>query len=298
MTAGDTEVMPSTEREFSSVYHLYGPHRAGLPNLATYFRELWRRRGFASEMSRAEMRGANANTFFGQAWLVINPLMMAGVYFVLITILNPSRGAGDPLGVIAHLTGALFAFNYVSTAITTGSNSVVGAGKLLLNTAFPRLLMPMSAVRTAFFRFLPTVPVYVVFHLLAGNGFSAASVTSLYFLVCMTCFGMGLAALFATCQVYFRDTKSFLPFFIRLWMYLSPVLWTMSELRTRGSSLTFLAHFNPLVPMLAGYSEALQDATVPPTSYFLISAAWAIGAMIVGFLFFVSRERDFAVRVV
>ena len=32
--------------------------------------------------------------------------------------------------------------------------------------------MPLAAVRTAFFRFLPTVPVYLVFHLilLPGRG--------------------------------------------------------------------------------------------------------------------------------
>jgi teichoic acid transport system permease protein len=297
MTAGDTEVA-SSEREFSSVYHVYGPHRAGLPNLLTYFRELWRRRGFASEMSRAEMRGANANTFFGQAWLVINPLLMAGVYFILVTILNPGRGGLHPFTFFSHLTGALFAFTYVSTCMTAGSTAVVGAGKLLLNTAFPRLLMPLSAVRTAFFRFLPTVPVYLVFHILAGNPWKLPTIVCLYFLLCMTGFGMGLAALFATVQVYFRDTRSFLPYFIRLWMYLSPVLWTMDQLRSRGESITFLAHFNPMVPMLGGYSESLQAGTLPPASYFVISAAWALGAMIVGFLFFVSRERDFAVRVI
>ena len=43
--------------EFEPVYHFYGPHRAGLPPLVPYFRELWRRRAFAAEMSRASMRG-------------------------------------------------------------------------------------------------------------------------------------------------------------------------------------------------------------------------------------------------
>jgi hypothetical protein len=154
---------PSREsQEFEPVYHHYGPHRAGLPPLVPYFRELWHRRGFAAEMSKASMRGANTSTFFGQAWLIINPLLLAGVYYLLVTIL---RGKHEPV-LFAHLTLGLFAFNLIATAASTGATSVTGSGKLLINTAFPRLLIPLAAVRTAFFRFLPTVPVYLIFHII------------------------------------------------------------------------------------------------------------------------------------
>ena len=146
--------------EFEPIYHHYGPHRAGLPPLIPYFRELWHRRAFAAEMSKATMRGANTSTFFGQAWLVLNPLLLAAVYYVLVTII---RRQSDP-AFFAHLTLGIFAFQLVGHSITSGATSVTSSGKLLLNTPFPRLLIPLSAVRTAFFRFLPTVPVYFVFH--------------------------------------------------------------------------------------------------------------------------------------
>ncbi len=62
MTAASRE----RETDFEPVYHHYGPHRAGLPPLVPYFRELWARRGFATEMSKATMRGANTDTFSGR----------------------------------------------------------------------------------------------------------------------------------------------------------------------------------------------------------------------------------------
>ena len=58
---------------------------------------------------------------------------------------------------------------------------------------------------------------------------------SLYFLGTMVVFSMGCAAFFATLQVYFRDTSSFLPFFVRIWMYLSPVLWAPEHIADRLS---------------------------------------------------------------
>ena len=292
MTASQRERV----RDFEPVYHHYGPHRAGLPPLIPYFRELWHRRAFATEMSKATMRGANTTTFFGQLWLVLNPLLLAGVYYLLVTVI---RGENDP-AFFTHLCLGLFAFNLVSTAITSGATSVTSSGKLLMNTPFPRLLIPLSAVRTAFFRFLPTVPVYFVFHLIfLTRVWHPKMLLSLYFLGTMVVFAMGCAALFAALQVYFRDTSSFLPYFVRIWMYLSPVLWKpehIEGLLSRG--LLTLIQVNPMYSMLGGYTELLQDTAFPPPYMWVTAGAWSLVAAAIGFLFFMSREREFTVRLV
>jgi ABC-type polysaccharide/polyol phosphate export permease len=283
------------EQEFEPVYHHYGPHRAGLPPLLPYFRQLWLRRGFAAEMSRATMRSANTGTFFGQLWLVLNPLLLAGVYYLLVTII---RNRHDP-AFFTHLTLGLFAFNMVSTAITSGSTSVTSSGKLLINTAFPRLLIPLSAVRTAFFRFLPTIPVYFVFHLIfLPRQWGWTMLLSVYFLAMMIVFAMGLAAFFAALQVYFRDTSSFLPFIMRLWLYLSPVLWLPETIFNNNFPrwMLTLIQVNPMYSMLGGYADVMQELRVPSPYMWVSAAGWALGAAVIGFLFFISREREFAVR--
>jgi teichoic acid transport system permease protein len=282
-----------SESDFEPIYHHYGPHRAGLPPLVKYFRELWARREFASELSRSTMRSANTSTFFGQAWLILNPLLLAAVYYLLVTII---RNRHDP-SFFTHLLLTIFAFHLVSTAILTGSKSVTTSGKLLINTAFPRLLIPLSAVRTAFFRFLPTIPLYFVFHLiLMPRQWSWSMLLSVYFLGCMIVFSMGLAAFFATLQVYFRDTSSFLPYFVRIWMYLSPVLWLPDSVTKFSKAALTLIQVNPMYSMLGGYAESLQEGHVPPPYMWVTAAAWALASAAIGFLFFISREREFAVR--
>src|SRR5215210_9449886 len=115
------------EDEFTSQRHVYVPHAAGLPPLRSYARELWRRREFALELSRTRLRAQHFNTAFGQLWLIINPLLLAGVYFVLVDILRSgSRGAG----FFAHLMAGLFAYYFVSDAIRLSVKSVTGGGRL------------------------------------------------------------------------------------------------------------------------------------------------------------------------
>ena len=107
----------------------------------------------------------------------------------------------------------------------------------------------------------------------------------------MIVFAMGLAAFFAALQVYFRDTSSFLPFFVRIWMYLSPILWAPEHIIGRFSGpIMTLIQLNPMYSMIGGYTELLQNDAFP-TPYMWISAAvWALAAAVIGFLYFISRS--------
>jgi teichoic acid transport system permease protein len=109
---------------------------------------------------------------------------------------------------------------------------------------------------------------------------------------------MGLAAFFATLQVYFRDTSSFLPYFVRIWMYLSPVLWLPESLSHFGKAVKTMVGLNPMYSMLGGYTDLVQEGRYPSGFMWFSSAAWALVAAVIGFLFFISREREFAVRLV
>lgn len=286
-----TKAPPSS---FEPEFHVYEPHRAGLPKLRPYFAELWRRKEFAAELSKATMRAANSLTVFGQLWLVLNPLLLAGVYFLLVQILS---GGNRGEGFLAHLVAGLFAFYFVAGSLTSGASAVTGGGKLVATMAFPRLLMPLSAVRTAFFRFLPTMIVYFVIHVVSGAPWSPKMFLALYFLGAMIVFAAGMASVFAALQVYFRDTASFLPYFVRIWLYLSPVLWFPEQVTDRlpGPLATF-TELNPLYSLLGGWTDLLVRSEIPDAQLFVASAAWALVSAVAGAWFFMSRERDFAVR--
>ncbi len=276
--------------DFLGEVHVYERHRVGLPRLRPYVRQLWRRRRFAWELSRTNLRAQHFDTAFGQLWLVITPLLLGFVYFLLVDII---RGGAHPRGFLANLLAGLFAFYFVSTSISDGSKSVTGGGKLILNTAFPRLLLPISSVITAFMRFLPTLLVYAVAHAVSGLRFSPHLLWTIPVVALLVLFSTGMAILFATLQVYFRDTRSFLPYFLRIWLYLSPVLYSVHDVPDRLRPFIAL---NPLYPMLGAWTEILNDGQAPSPGFLAAGLAWAVGTLLVGTLYFMSREREFAVR--
>ena len=278
------------EDEFTAERHVYEPHRIGLPPIAPYVRELWRRRHFAFELARTNLRAQHFNTALGQLWLVINPLLLAFIYFVLVEIV--ARGDRGP-EFLAHLMAGLFAFYFVSGSVTQGARSVVGGGRLILNTAFPRTLLPLASVMTAFMRFLPTLAVYAVMHAVAGLAVGLHLLWAIAIFALLVVFASGVAMLVATAQVYFRDLSSFLPYLTRMWLYVSPVLYYAHEVPERFKPIIAA---NPLYPLLASLSDVVNKGEHPSAGLLLWGLAWAAGAFVVGALFFISREREFAVR--
>jgi len=298
-----------TVPDWDADLQVYEPHKAGLPKLRPYFRDLFGRLQFAAEFSKSGIKAAHSQTVFGQLWLVLNPLLLAVVYYILVAILQQRPGG---IGFLAHIVAGLFVFTFISASLATGAGSVTGGGRLILNMSFPRLLMPMAAVRTAFFRFLPTVPVYVLIKAIAiwtapadppeGTlplAWSPANLLGIYFLGLMVLFSIGGAAIMATLQVYFRDTSSFLPFFLRIWLYLSPVLWLAADVSAghykRFETLMLVG--NPLFSLIGGWTDLTLLGIVPPPSIWIAATVWSVVSLVAGSLFFISRERDFAVRI-
>jgi teichoic acid transport system permease protein len=276
--------------EFTSVRHVYEPHRVGLPPLGSYLRELWRRREFALELSRTDLRAQHYNTLFGQLWLILNPLLLACVYYVLVDILRARAGGID---FFAHLMAALFAYYFVTDAIRQAVRSVTGGGRLILNTAFPRLLLPGASVITAFKRFLPTIVIFLPVYFVADIPFGPELLWLFPIFLLFGLLATGMAALVAAGQVYFRDLKNFLTYALRMWLYGSPILYFAHEVPERYD---FLLLLNPLAPLLTAWSDVIDFGRAPNPADLALGAAWGLAFFVAGALFFISREREFAVR--
>jgi ABC-type polysaccharide/polyol phosphate export permease len=270
--------------------NVYEPHPIGLPPMGRYLRTLWERRQFAYELAKATLRVQHYNTALGQLWLVLNPLLLGLIYFILVYIIG---GGSRGIGFLAHLMLGLFAFRLVSTSFSQGARSVVRGGRLVLNTAFPRTLLPLSSVLTSLGQFLPTLIVYAGIHAIAGLPVGWQLVWTIPLLVLFVVFAAGAAMLAATAQVYFRDFANFLPYFTRIWLYLSPVLYYANEVPDKFKPLVAA---NPLYPLIASLSDVVNRGETPSTGYLLWGLASAVVTFLAGALIFISREREFAVR--
>jgi ABC-type polysaccharide/polyol phosphate export permease len=280
---------PSVTADHYLVVH--EAHRRHLPPLRPYVRELLRRRTFAMHMARADLKAKHYDTVLGQLWRVLNPLLLALIYYLVLGVILGTN-KGDP-NFLPRLLAGLFAYYYTINALNFGARSVIGGGQLIMNLAFPRALLPLSAAVSAFLTYIPMLLVYAVFHVLGGEPIGWQLLFVPVIVLIHTMFNLGLAFLLAAATVYFRDTSSFLPYLLRVWLYLSPVLWSIEDVPDRFRSFLVL---NPLVPLFSVWHDVLIGGTLPAPAMLLGASAWAVLVLVIGTWFFLTREGEFAVR--
>jgi teichoic acid transport system permease protein len=271
---------------------VYESTASGLPPLRAYFTELRSRRRFIWHLARTDLKAEHFDSAIGQLWVILDPLLLAAVYYLLRVVVKPVGTGANRNAIIAHLLWGVFVFTFVSNTMMAGARSLLNGRQLILNASFPRAVLPIVSVIKGVFDFLPTLFVYFVFAFVLGQPFGVPLLFLPLIVVLLTVMTLGLGLLLAPLMVFYRDTGGFLPYATRIWLYVTPVLYSVREIPPK---MVPYLRWNPLYPFYAALEQIFLGHR-PSLGYLLASAIWAGGFFFFGAVVFLARERDFAVR--
>ena len=103
-------------------------------------------------------------------------------------------------------------------------------------------------------------------------------------------FNLGLSMLVARLAVPFRDLNNLVPYFTRMWLYLSPILYGPVTLGKAPAWARAIAESNPLVPILRLYRHALTPLDTDLSVAFVTAGVWAVVFLLGGGLWFIRYE--------
>jgi len=262
-------------------------------SLVKYIRHSWRRRHFALAMPADKFRSRNQNTVLGNLWNLLNPLLTAGVYFLIFgVILNASRGIDN---YIFWLVIGLFAFRLTQSTVMQGAVSITSRQGLVRSLRFPRILLPVASTIGELITFGFEVLILFVFAFATGEGISFRILILPAVVALHTTFNFGCALIAARCNDSFRDVEKFLPFVFQILRYLSGVMVPLALFEDKGPKIVYLVlSWNPLVWILDIYRWIfLGDAAGMRTTDVLLAIAMTLGVAIIGLKFFASAEHRY-----
>jgi lipopolysaccharide transport system permease protein len=105
--------------------------------------------------------------------------------------------------------------------------------------------------------------------------------------------GMWLSAL----NVQFRDVRYVVPFFLQIWLFVTPVIYPMSKVTAKMEELgipTWLYGLNPMAGVVEGFRWALLGTAGHSGPVLVASATVAVLLLVTGSLYFRRMERVFA----
>jgi lipopolysaccharide transport system permease protein len=252
--------------------------------------ELWRYRGLLLFLVWREIKVRYAQTVLGGAWAVLQPVLTTVVFTVIFGWFArlPSDGVPYPLFALA----ALVPWTYFNTAVSGASNSLIANTSLVTKVYFPRLVIPGAAVLAALLdlavSFLALLALMLVYGVVPGLDTAMLLPLSVLAML-LTAAGVGfwLSAL----NIQYRDVKYVVPFLLQLWMYASPVVYSLS-LVPQQYRLAY--SLNPMVGAIAAFRSALLGTGGPTVTEFGASLGVACLVFAGGAAYFRRTERIFA----
>lgn len=238
-----------------------------------------------AQLTRREIRSRFIGSSAGWLWLVVNPLLILGVYSVVFGVIFSARApAGLEMPFVAWLAIALWPWLGFSEGIMRASESMPEHAALISKVPMRRELLVLSSAIASFL--LQLAGYLAVLLVMAGLGIPltpAGVPNALLVLAVLLLLANALGLVAATLRVFFNDLQQILPTLMMLWFFLTPILYAPELL---PDNLQALVYANPLAGLMTDLRAALLEGRVLPGATTLVMLAVSVGLYAAGLAFF------------
>lgn len=234
-------------------------------------------------------------TILGPAWAVVTPVVTAVVFgLVFGRVLGVSTEGVPPS--LFYLCG-LLGWNYFNQTLTGTSNTLRGNYAIFSKVYFPRLVTPLATVvsnlaaagvQLGTLTLIYTVSIFANPELGARPTWGVVALPLLFLHLGVLALGCGL--LLSAVTAKYRDFQHVAPFILNLLMYVTPVIYPISQIPEKWQ---WLAAINPVAPVIEAFRAALLGTPTFDAGYYALSVVVTVVVFVVGVGWYQRLARDF-----
>jgi ABC-2 type transport system permease protein len=228
----------------------------------------------------------------GYLWQLVKPLMLFGVMLFVFTK-AVKLGSGVTEYPVVLLSGIVM-FTFFSESTATAVSSVVDREGLVRKIHFPRLVIPLSVVLTAYFNLGLNYIAVVIFILARGVEVRWSWLELIPLVLFLGLFATGLSMILSSLFVRFRDIRPIWEVALQAIFYGSAIFYPIENIPS--VKLQHLIMCNPLAAVTQQIRHAVIDPGAPTAGQaiggdirLLIPIGITLALLVIGFWWF-NRE--------
>lgn len=251
-------------------------------------RGIWQYRELLYFLAMRDLKIRYKQTLLGIAWVLLQPIITTAIFTTIFLRLGTNENLSIPYPLFAF-SGFTF-WNFISSAISNCSNSLINHSSLVTKVYFPRLVIPFSAVLATLVDLIFGIASLVIAMLFYKVYPNWQFPLVILLLIPSLLLSLGIGILMSALNVRYRDVKYILPFIIQVFFFISPVFYSLSMLPTNS---VWLWQFNPVTGILENFRALLFGLPFNWVS-FGISNVISLVTFILAIFVFHKMEDDFA----
>lgn len=252
-------------------------------------RDLWHARPLLWALTVRQYQIRYRQSTVGVVWAFLTPLVtLAAATLVFGKVVEVDTGS-IPYPLFA--LSAIVPWTFFASSVNSGVQSISQAQSLITRFAFPRMVLPLSVVGTAFLDLAISLVVFVGYLVVTGTPLPATAALFPVLLLIEVGFVLGVTSLVSATNVFARDVKLVVPFGLQLWLLVTPVMYPLSAV---PEDLLPLYRLNPMTGIVESFRDILVYGTLPSLPLLIPSLVGALGLLLLGFWYFGATEKRFA----
>lgn len=259
-------------------------------------KEIWRYRDLLMLFVKRDVITLYKQTILGPLWYLIQPLFTSVIFTIIFNkVAGISTGEIPPfLFMLAGVT----TWNYFKECLTATSDTFKKNEQIFGKVYFPRIIMPISIVISNLLKFGIQLLIFIAFYIyyvLSGADVLPNIYVIFYPVVIlfMGMMGLGLGMIISSMVTKYRDLSFLVAFGVQLLMYLSAVMYSISEIGSSLGTYSWVIEYNPLAVLIELSRYMLLGDGQVNQLQLVITAVFSLVVLTMGSLIFNKTEKSF-----
>jgi lipopolysaccharide transport system permease protein len=239
-------------------------------------------------MAMSTLAVESRGTKLGRSWWIIEPLLLMGVYWMLVKVILRSGVPNYALVVLA----AILAFEFFARSVAGSMSMLKTAQSSMVHVAFPRTAVPLAVTLAEAIRFVISMVAFLVIAAVFGVFPKPAAALAVPFVVLEILFTLGASYFFAAQGIFFRDLTRITEYLFWILFVLGCGMFTLSQVPPHARNYVLL---NPFTTFFEGVRMPLLYGAGPDVPFAVVSgvAVLSVVVLIGGYLYFLRRQGSF-----
>lgn len=238
------------------------------------------------ELVKRDLKLKYRRSFLGYLWSLLNPLLMMVVMTLIFSNLFQSNVLYYPL----YLISGQILFSTFSESTTASMTSIIDNASLIKKVYIPKYIFPIAKIVSSFVTMaFSLVAIFIVMIVLRVRlTWRIALILIPIILLFIFCCGVGM--ILASLTVFFRDMAHLYGVLVLVWMYATPIFYTVDILTPEMRSLI---GFNPMYHYIFMFRQFVIYGQPIEINNLIAALISSFASLILGILIFNKAQNKF-----
>src|SRR5438309_9110578 len=247
-------------------------------------RKLSANRNLIKNLVMRDLKHRYVGWMAGFLWSVIHPVVLLVSYTFVFTVIFKNR-LGPEYGT-NHFSIFLFCgilpWLLFQDTVMRNCSVITDNAPLITKTVIPAEILPISITLSNLVHHMIWLSILMAF-LVGSYRLHLSALWILLYMPILLMFAHGIGWIAAGLHVFVRDTMQALQLLVILWMWFTPVFYSIE---TVPQEFRFLFQLNPMVVIVTGYRNSLLNLNQPDMLQIALVLGSSLAIFVIGALFF------------